>query len=91
MKLSRGFLENVRIMVHTLVEHMGRVGSNPWEATPVLGEDRCVPATQKEASALTDELDQMLVLSLKLTHQLVRTHKLIGTGNSVFSNLQWSI
>ena len=80
MKLSVGFLENIRIMTHTLVEHMGNVFPNPWDLEAVTGPHRMEMATADEVIELADELDSLLVLSTKLTRQLVRTHKLLGTG-----------
>ena len=80
MKLSVGFLENIRIMTHTLVEHMGTVFPNPWDLEALTGSHRVQNASKDEVLELADELEGLLVLSTKLTRQLVRTHKMLETG-----------
>ena len=72
-------MDDVQIMVHTLVEHMNNTFPNPWASEPQ-GHERSAKATLKETAKLVDDVDQLLVLSIKLTRQLARTHKLIGTG-----------
>ena len=80
MKLSVGFLEDVRVMTHTLVEHMGTVFPNPWDLEAVDGPQRVETASLDEVHELAEELEGLLTLSTKLTRQLVRAHKMLKTG-----------
>ena len=82
MKLSVGFLEDVRVMTHTLVEHMGTVFPNPWDLEAVDGPQRVETASPDEVLELAEELEGLLTLSTKLTRQLVRAHKMLETGKS---------
>ena len=87
MKLSVGFLEDVRVMTHTLVEHMGTVFPNPWDLDAVTGSHRVQKASKDEVLELADDLGGLLVLSTKLTRQLVRAHKILETGKVELVNV----
>ena len=84
MKLAQGFLENVRIMTHTLVEHMGNTFPNPWEMKSKGGGKQNERANVSETTELMNDLDRILTLSVKLTHQVARAHHLIGRGRYTF-------
>ena len=83
MRLSRDFLTNMRIMTHTLVEHMGNMCPNPWEDDAVALNASDENATIAEATTLADEMEYLLVHSLKLSRQLVRAHALLATGTVI--------
>ena len=74
-------------MVHTLVEHMGTVFPNPWDLESTVGSERVQTASTEEVRELVNEVDSLLLLSTKLTRQLVRTHNLLGTGKDFCSQI----
>ena len=80
MRLSHDFLTNLRIMAHTLVEHMSTTFPNPWEDDAVALEASDENATVDEVTALADDLEFLLVHSLKLSRQLVRAQSILATG-----------
>ena len=81
MRLTRDFLVNLRIMAHTLVEHMANNFPNPWDimetSVDSAGDEN---ATAGEITTLADEIEYLLLHSLKLSRQLTRAHSLLATG-----------
>ena len=80
MGVGREFLVSIRIMVHTLVDHMVGCFPDPWQSEPSPSETKDVEATIDDLESLADELEYLFIHAQKLSKQIVRSHGLIRSG-----------
>ena len=80
MGIGREFLVSVRIMTHTLVDHMLSFFPDPWVSGPTRRETGASSASVEELRDLTNELEYMFVHTQKLAKQIIRSHDLLRTG-----------
>ena len=80
MGIGREFLVSVRIMVHTLVDHMISFFPDPWTQEPSKQETQQSQATADELMDLANELEYLFVHAQKLSKQVARSHDLLRTG-----------
>lgn len=81
MGIGREFLVSVRIMIHTLVDHMASCFPDPWKQEPSKVEIGQKQATIADLVDLTNELEYLFEHAQKLTKQIARSHELLRTGN----------
>lgn len=82
MYIGREFLVSVRIMIHTLVDHMLNVFPDPWVRGPTKRETGESAATAEELRDLSNELEYLFTHTQKLAKQIIRSHDLLRTGRT---------
>ena len=80
LTIPSDFLMHIRVMVHTLTEHISAYFPNPWASQETESIDGNHNATVSELLQLAGELEYVWQHSQKLTHQIYRAHKLLQTG-----------
>lgn len=88
MGIGREFLVSVRIMTHTLVDHMLSFFPDPWVHGPSKNETGDSAATVEELSELTNELEYLFSHTQKLAKQIIRSHDLLRTGMTFCSSIK---
>ena len=73
-------LVHIRVMVHTLTEHISAYFPNPWEASDSDAALKVENASVSEMLQLAGELEYVWQHTQKLTQQIYRSHKLLQTG-----------
>ena len=78
--ITTDFMVHIRVMVHTLTEHISAYFPNPW-GTPALDTNHDTDDTSvSEILQLTGELEYVWHHAQKLLHQVYRSHRLLQTG-----------
>ena len=80
MGIGREFLISIRIMTHTLVDHMLSFFPDPWRRGPSRQETGEAVATTEELMELANELEYLYSHTQKLTKQISRSYDLLRTG-----------
>ena len=80
MSLGREFLVSIRIMVHTLLDHMLSCFPDPWVQEPAKQETGQRGATKEDLKTLAYELEYLFQHVQKLEKQVVRSHEILRTG-----------
>lgn len=80
MGIGREFLVSIRILTHTLVDHMLSLFPDPWTRSPTRRETRDSSAGPGELTELALELEYLFVHTQKLSKQIIRSHGLLRTG-----------
>ena len=85
MSLGREFLVSLRIMTHTLVDHMLSFFPDPWKQEPTKKETLHINASIDDLLELSNDLEYMFVHAQKLSKQIVRSHAILRTGMKIKS------
>ena len=79
--LPINFLSNIRVMVHTVTDHISNFFPDPWEkATTQV--DETGQTAETELLELAHDLEQVWIHSQKLSRQVDRSYELLRAGKS---------
>ena len=73
-------LVHIRVMVHTVTEHISAYFPSPWEVSDSDASLEVENASVSEMLQLAGELEYVWQHTQKLTQQIYRSHKLLQTG-----------
>lgn len=74
------FMSNIRVMIHTLTDHISAFFPDPWEKAIALEDETEGLTASVELMELANDLEQVWGHTQKLSHQIHRSYELLRTG-----------
>lgn len=72
------FLNNIRVMIHTLTDHMATFFPDPWERA--ISDEEETTSAETELLSLAHDLQQVWLHTQKLARQVDRSYELLRVG-----------
>ena len=79
--LPVNFLANIRVMIHTVTDHISAFFPDPWEKAT--NADEGDDTAESELLSLAHDLEQVWLHTQKLSCQVDRSYELLRTGTII--------